>query len=223
MPWIMSAFYTKGDIIWGLMMNNKMGLGTIALVGILLSTLSILRLIFTVFHHKQKLNHFTWISKLSYIPLLILAIMSTAVFIYIPLPIQGIIPAFNLDTENQLILQLLLAAVTILGILIAYILFFDSNSEINEITNAPIGKVLFKLWHSKWRFDQLLQFLFVRPYLYLVGLVKKDPLSQWNQMVTWGIRKINIQIDFLENGRLRWYMMSIVGGSIIILLLLILI
>jgi len=223
MPWIMSAFYTKGDIIWGLMMNNKMGLGTIALVGILLSTLSILRLIFTVFHHKQKLNHFTSISKLSYSPLVILAIMSTAVFIYIPLPIQGVIPAFNLDTENQLILQLLLAAVTILAILIAYILFFDSNSEINEIANTPIGRVLLKLWQSKWRFDQLLQLLFVRPYLYLVGLVKKDPLSQWNQTITWGIRKIKFQIEFLENGRLRWYMMSVVGGSIIILLLLILI
>ncbi|WP_392552527.1 proton-conducting transporter membrane subunit [Orbus wheelerorum] len=223
MPWVMSAFYTKGDIIWGLMMNNKMGLGTIALVGILLSTLSILRLIFTVFHHKQKLTHFSVVSKLSYVPLVILAVMSTAVFIYIPLPIQGIIPAFNLDTENQLILQLLLAAVTILGILIACILFFDSNSEISEIANTPIGRMVFKLWQSKWRFDQLLQFLFVRPCLYLIELVKKDPLSRWNQLVTWGIRKINFQIEFLENGRLRWYMMSIVGGSIIILLLLILI
>ncbi|WP_392561129.1 proton-conducting transporter membrane subunit [Orbus sturtevantii] len=223
MPWVMSAFYTKGDIIWSLMMNNKMGLGTIALVGILLSTLSILRLIFIVFHHKQKLTHFSSVSKLSYIPLAVLAIMSTAIFIYIPLPIQGIIPELNLDTENQLILQLLLTAVTVLGILIACILFFDSNSEINEIINTPIGRMLFKLWHKKWRFDQLLKLLFVRPYRYLAELVKKDPLSRWNQLVIWGIKKINFQIEFLENGRLRWYMMSMVGGSIIILLLLILI
>lgn len=223
MPWLMSAFYTKGDIIWGLMVNNKMGLGTIALIGILLSTLSILRLIFTVFHHKQKLEHFTAVPRSSYIPLIVLAIMSTAIFIYLPLPIEGIVPVIDLDTKNQLMLQLLLAAVTILGILIAYILFFDSNSEINEIAHAPIGRALFKLWRSEWRFDQLLQLLFVTPYLYLVQLIKKDPIAQWNRVINWGVRKVNFQIESLENGRLRWYMMSIVAGSILILLLLILI
>ncbi|RKS85738.1 NADH dehydrogenase subunit L [Orbus hercynius] len=223
MPWIMSAFYTKGDIIWGLMINDKMGLGTIALIGILLSTLSILRLISTVFHHKQKLTSFTPILPYSYLPLAILAIMSTATFVYLPLPIQGLVPSVDFNTQNQLILQLLLAAVTILSILIAYILFFDTNSEINEIIHTPIGKMLFRLWHNEWCFDQILQIVVIRPYLYLARLIKTDPLSQWNRAINWGARKINFQIASLENSRLRWYMMSIVIGSIIILLLLILI
>lgn len=222
MPWVMSAFYTKGDIIWALVTKEKMGLGIIALIGVLLSSLSILRLIFTVFHHKQKLTTFTPITRYSYIPLVILALMSTAIFNYLPLPIEGIIPNVDFNTKNQLILQILLAAITILSILIAYILFFDINSEIHEISNTPIGKAFLKLWRNEWYFNQLLELVFVRPYLYLAQLIKKDPLSQWNQIINWGIRKINFQIDLLENGRLRWYMMSIVSGSIIILLLLIL-
>lgn len=223
MPWVMSAFYTKGDIIWGLMMKNKMGLGTVALIGILLSTLSVLRLIFTVFHHKQKLNRYTPINKLMYSPLIILAIISTAIFVYIPLPIDGIIPAIDLDTTNQLALQLLLAAVTILAILISYILFCHPNSEIHDIANAPIAKMLMRFLHNEWYFERMLQFLIIRPYIYIAQLVKKDPLSKWSYPIGWAVKKINFQIVPLENGRLRWYMMSIVMGSIMILLLLILI
>lgn len=221
-PWVMFTFYTKGDIIWGLMTTDKIGFGIIALIGVLLSTLSILRLIFTVFHHKQKVVNFTKISKYSYIPIFILAIMSTAVFNYLPLPIQGIIPFINLNTENQIMLQVLLASITLLSVLIAYILFFDVNPEVKDIANTPIMKALLKFCYNNWLFDQLIQLLFIQPYLYATQLIRKDPLSQWNKIINWGIRKVNFQIDLLENGRLRWYIMSIVSGSILILLLLIL-
>lgn len=222
-PWIMSAFYIKGDIIWGLMANNKMVIGTVALVGILLSTLSILRLVFIVFHHKQKLLSFSPVAKFNYVPLVILAIMSTAIFVHLPLPIEGIIFVIDFDTKNQLALQLLLTALTILSILISYILFMHSHTEINEIANTPIGKMLLRLWSSEWRFEWLLHFIFIRPYIYLANLIKKDPLSKWINIISWGVKKVNFQIVSLENGRLRWYMMSIVAGSIIILLLLILV
>lgn len=222
MPWIMSTFYTKGDIIWGLVTKDRMGIGIIALIGVLLSTLSIFRLIFTVFHHKQKLTTFTQITRYSYAPVVILAILSTAMFNYLPLPIQGIIPFVDLNTNNQLMLQILLAAITVLSVLIAYILYFDANPEIRELSNTPIGKALLKFCHNGWYFESLIYRLFVVPYHYLSQLIKKDPLSQWNKIIDWGIKKVNFQVELLENGRLRWYIMSIVGGSIIILLLLIL-
>ena len=223
LPWVMLSFYAKSDIIWELIKANKMGLGIIALIGSLLSTISILRLIFIVFHHRQKIKRSTKIGFLSYLPLIILAFMSTNMLLYLPLPIQGIIPIKDINAENQFILQLLLVAITILGFITAYILFYHPNPEIKEVVNTPISKMLIKLWRNEWYFSKLIHRLFVKPYHYIALLMKKDPVSKWMYFVNWGIKKVNFQIVSLESGQLRWYIMSIVTGSIVMLFLLILI
>ncbi|MDF7668045.1 proton-conducting transporter membrane subunit [Orbaceae bacterium ESL0727] len=221
MPWLSSAFYVKGDIIWGLMSQGNLVAGTIGLLGILLSSLSILRLIFIVFHHKRKIHDIVTIKLREYIPLFILALFTTALFIYFPLPTQGVVPIVDLNTDGRLPFQLLLAAVTLLSFLIAYIFYAHPNSEIQEIINTPMIKLCINLFTNEWRFDYFVKKGIVRPYLYLADLVKKDPLAKWDNWVLWSVKKINSHLVNLENGRLRWYMMSIVMGSIIVLMLLV--
>ena len=221
-PLISSSFYIKGDIILGLMAQGNLLVGTISLLGILLSSLSILRLIFSVFHHKpNKNNQFVKIKKLNYLPIFILVIFTTALFIYYPLPTQGILPIAALDTQGQLPFRLLLAAVTLLSLVIAYIFYAYPNSEVHEILNTPMVKSLVKLCKSNWRFDFILNNIFVKPYIYLANWLKKDPFAIWDNWVMWGIKKINSYIVSLENGQIRWYLVSMVIGSIIILMLLI--
>ncbi|NUF28063.1 NADH-quinone oxidoreductase subunit 5 family protein [Gilliamella sp. ESL0254] len=221
MPWISSSFYIKGDIILGLMAQDKLISGTIGLLGILLSSLNIWRLISIVFYHKQKQSDFAKTKWISYLPIFILLIFPTALFIYFPLPIRGIIPIAELDTNGQLLFQLLLAAVTGLSFLIAYILYARPNSEVQEVLNTPMIKFFLRLCSSDWRYDYLLHTLFVKPYVYLANLLKKDPLILWDNWILWGIRKVNEFIVDLENGQIRWYMLSMVIGSITILMLLI--
>ncbi|MWN05877.1 NADH-quinone oxidoreductase subunit L [Gilliamella sp. Pas-s95] len=221
MPWISSSFYIKGDIILGLMTQDKLISGTIGLLGILLSSLNIWRLISIIFYHKQKQSDFAKTKWISYLPIFILLIFPTALFIYFPLPIRGIVPIAELDTNGQLLFQLLLAAVTGLSFLIAYILYARPNSEVQEVLNTPMIKFFLRLCNSDWRYDYLLHTLFVKPYVYLANLLKKDPLILWDNWILWGIRKVNEFIVDLENGQIRWYMLSMVIGSITILMLLI--
>lgn len=221
MPWISASFYIKGDIIWGLMNQESLVAGTIGLLGILLSSLSIWRLIFMVFYHKQKIYHFASTKWISYCPLFLLMIFTTALFIYFPLPTQGIIPVINIETNGQLPLQLLLTAVTLLSFLIAYVLYAHPNSEVQEILNTPIVKYLGRLCNGDWHFDYLLNVVFIKPYTYIANLLKRDPLTTWDNWLMKGIKRINSCIVGLENGHLRWYMVSIVIGSIIILMLLV--
>ena len=82
-PWISASFYIKGDIIWGLMIKEHLMAGTIGLLGILLSSLSIWRLIFMVFYHKPKIAEFAKTKWISYCPIFILLIFTTAIFIYL--------------------------------------------------------------------------------------------------------------------------------------------
>ena len=221
LPWVSASFYIKGDIIWGLMAQDSLMAGTIGLLGILLSSLCIWRLIFLVFHHSIKIEKIIRIRKINYYPIFILLIFTTALFIYLPLPIQGIIPLANLDTQGQISFRILLCAVTLLSFVIAYILYAHPNAEVHEILNTPMIKSLGKLCKSDWRFDYLLNNFFVKPYIYLANLLKKDPLALWDDWIMWGIKKINAYIVSLENGQIRWYMVSMVIGSIIILMLLI--
>ncbi|OCG76946.1 hypothetical protein A9G42_06485 [Gilliamella sp. Nev6-6] len=220
-PWISASFYIKGDIIWGVMAQGRLISGTIGLIGILFSSLGIWRLISMVFYHKQKWYDFTKIKWISYSPIFILLIFTTALFIYFPLPIHGIIPLGKLDTNGQLPFQLLLAAVTGLSFLIAYILYVRPNSEVREVLSTPMIKLFLRLCNSDWRYDYLLNCLFVKPYIYLAKLLKKDPIALWDNWIMLGIKKINAFIVDLENGQIRWYMVSMVIGSIIILMLLI--
>ncbi|MCO6545976.1 MAG: hypothetical protein J6564_09180 [Gilliamella sp.] len=221
MPWISSSFYIKGDIILGLMTQNKLISGTIGLLGILFSSLSIWRLISMTFYHKQKQHDFTETKRISYFPIFLLLIFTTALFIYFPLPTQGIIPIADLDTNGELPFQLLLAAVTGLSFLIAYILYAHPNNEVKEVLNTPMIKFFLRLCNSDWHYNYLLHTLFVKPYVYLARLLKKDPLAFWDNWIMLGIKKLNSFIVDLENGQIRWYMVSMVIGSIITLMLLI--
>ena len=221
MPWISAAFYIKGDIIWGLMAQDNLMNGTIGLLGILLSSVSILRLIFMVFYHKPKIKQFAKTNWMSYCPIFLLLIFTSSLVIYFPLPIKGIIPIAALDTNVKLSFQLLFAAVTLLSIIIAYTLFAHPNSEVKEVLNTPIVKFFTRLCKAEWRFDYLLNIVFVKPFIFLTSKLKKDPLATWDNWVMLGIKKINSYIVGFENGHLRWYMVSIVMGSIIILMLLV--
>lgn len=221
MPWVSASFYIKGDIIWGLMAQDSLMSGTIGLIGILLSSLCIWRLIFLVFYHKSKHRKLTKTSWINYLPIFILLIFPTALFIYFPFPIQGIIPIADIDTKGRITFQLLLAAVTLLSFVIAYFFYAHPNSEVQEVLNTPMVKFFGRLCKSDWHFDYLLHTLFVKPYIYLANLLKLDPLALWDNWIMLGIKKINAYIVSLENGHIRWYMVSIVIGSIMILMLLI--
>lgn len=222
-PWLTASFYTKGDIIWGLIAKGQLGIGTFSLIGVLLSTLGIFRIIFYVFHNKQKSTlKMQPIARLNYLPLAILAFLSTALFVSSPELTQSIhLPIKAFDTDGQFAFQILLASVTILGIFISYLFYASQHEEISDIANAPLGKFLVRLWYSDWRFDWLLHKVFVLPYLAITQRLQKDPLAHWEFFVGIGIKRINQLFAVLENGQLRWYIMSLVGGAVLLLLLLI--
>ncbi|QIQ20370.1 NADH-quinone oxidoreductase subunit L [Zophobihabitans entericus] len=220
-PWLTASFFTKGDIIWQTISEGRLGFGTLGLVGVLLSALFVFRLVFLVFHNKSKVETLVPATRLKTIPLFILVLLSTGFLVYLPLPIQGVLPITEVPEDGKFGFQILLAAVTTLGILITYMLYAGKHAEIHEISNSPIGKTLTQFWYHGWRIEWLYHAIFVVPYLYITKRIHKDPLANWNTSITWGIDRINGVIVPLENGHLRWYLASIVGGGVLILLLLV--
>ena len=221
LPWISAAFYIKGDIIWSLILQNSLVSGTIGLLGILFASLSIWRLILKVFYHKLKIHDFAKTNLMSYLPILILLIFTTALFTHFPLPIKGIISTSELDHQGNLSFLFLLTGIVVLSFIIAYTLYAHPNSEVKEVFNTPLVKSFIRFCTANWRFDYLINLLLVKPYMMLANKLKKDPLGIWDNWIMTSIKKTRSHVVGLENGHLRWYIVSIVMGCIFILMLLI--
>lgn len=223
-PWITASFYTKGAILWATASHGKIGFGAIGLVGVLLCTMAIFRVMFIIFHRKTrkaKLQKVHAKFRFNYFPLSMLVILSLCFYNYIPIPTIGLLPQLMLPESGLFSFQLLLSAITLLGILITYILFATKNNEIDEIADSPIGKILHRLWYTGWRIERVYYILFVRPYLYITKRLQRDPLMQWMNHIPTRIAQINTRIAEVENGHLRWYIASVVVGAVGIFLLLV--
>lgn len=224
LPWVTPSFYTKGNVLWALAAQGRLGFDAIGLVGILLCTMAVFRMVFTIFRSNRRIakaqklpKHF----RLAYLPLSLLVILSFCFYHIMPIPTIGLLPQLVFVKKGLFSFQLLLTGIAILGILIAYVLFAMKNNEIDEIASTPIGKMLYRLWASDWRIDRLYGILFIRPYLYLARHLQRDPLMQWMNCIPGSLTKINSWLGQIENGRLQWYIASIVVGAVGIFLLLV--
>lgn len=223
-PLITASFYIKSNVLWATATHGKLGFSAIALIGVLLSTMAIFRVIFIIFNNRN-LRHASELTlrfpTFNYLPLLVLSVLSFCVFYNIPMITVGLLPKLILPSVGLVSFQLLLAAITILAILITYILFARKNSEIDEIAETPIGKILHRLWYSGWRIESVYHLIFIRPYLFLTKKLQYDPLMQWINRIPVSISRINVRMAPLENGHLRWYIASIVAGAVGIFLILV--
>jgi len=82
--------------------------------------------------------------------------------------------------------------------------------------SAP-GRFLGAWWYAAWGFDWLYDKLFVQPYLLLCRLLARDPIDAGIGLVPRLARGGNGLMSRTENGQLRWYALSIVGGAVLLL------
>lgn len=82
--------------------------------------------------------------------------------------------------------------------------------------SAP-GRFFGTWWYHAWGFDWLYDKLFVKPYLLLCQLLGRDPIDRTLGVVPFSVRGGHNLLSLTENGRLRWYAASLVGGAAILL------
>jgi NADH-quinone oxidoreductase subunit L len=74
-----------------------------------------------------------------------------------------------------------------------------------------------RFWFSGWGFDALYDILFVDPYVYLSKRNKNDLLDKIYTGMVAGANFLNRIFAWSQNGVMRWYIMGIVIGAILIL------
>lgn len=174
-----AGFFSKDYILGFAYAQNKYIFFIIGIITAFFTAFYMFRVIFVVFFGNPKKNdiHVHESPKVMTIPLIILAVLSVvpgyfgAWFISERFSIDKFISFFGFEGQEPLhIIPMVIAVlVGLLGILIAFILYFGK-----PITNKKISKwiyPLYKLLHNKYYIDEIYGFIIIKPLMKLAEFI----------------------------------------------------
>jgi NADH-quinone oxidoreductase subunit L len=231
LPFITAGFYSKDQILWLAWAGEK---GNIwfylaALIGAFLTAIYTFRMVFLTFFGEEKTHVGHPAGSLITVPLVVLAVLSLfGGFIELPHTmghvtifsdfLQPVLPEVNLRPgveSSEWWMQGIAAILCLLGIYVAYFFYMKRSDLRAEIKGATYE--LNRFWYSGWGFDSLYDALFVQPFVYLSRVNKNDFLDKINESMVSGANFFNRIFAFTQNGVMRWYIMGIVIGAVLIL------
>ena len=135
--------------------------------------------------------------------------------------LQGVLPATTeLEHGRVLTLEITSGVVAIAGILIAAWLWLGKRTLVTAVANSAPGRLLGTWWYNAWGFDWLYDMIFVKPFLGIAWLLKRDPLNSLMNIPAILSRFAGKGLLLSENGYLRWYVASMSIGAVVVLALL---
>ncbi|MEI6766315.1 MAG: NADH-quinone oxidoreductase subunit L [Bacteroidota bacterium] len=226
LPLVTAGFYSKDEILW-LAWSSPNGnalLWLAGIVGAFLTSLYTFRMVFITFYGETKTEPTKIPGKLMMVPLIILAVLSViAGFIELPgnfgvtrifsNMMETTLPAIaeSAHSNMEFIFQLIAAIVTIAGIWLAYRLYLK-----REVKPAH-GGLLHNFFYSGWGFDKLYDFVFVRPIVSLSEIDKNDVIDSVYTGIVRLVVSLNKLFSRMQNGRLRWYMLVMAVGIVLLI------
>jgi NADH-quinone oxidoreductase subunit L len=233
LPLITSGFYSKDAILWHAFAGEKGGtlFWLAGLVGAFLTAIYTARLVILVFFGKAKTEVGHIPGKLMTYPLIILAVFSIVVG-FIELPhnfghvqlmsgfLATVLPAAEVSHHAAMpewLFQLLAAALTLSGLYLAYLFLSKVPSLMDGLKKSYFLSEAQKLWYSGWGFDWVYNLLFVKPFVFLANINKKDIIDAFYTGLTRITEFAHVWIRKSQTGLLRWYVMGVVIGAVIVL------
>ncbi|WP_288462661.1 NADH-quinone oxidoreductase subunit L [uncultured Pseudomonas sp.] len=219
LPLVTAGFYSKDEILWEAMASGHTYLLYAGLAGAFLTSIYTFRLIFITFHGPAHTEAHAGHGIAHNLPLAVLLVLSTFVGAMIVPPLAGVLPESigHAGGEAKHSLEITSGAIAIAGILLAALLFLGKRSFVNGLAKSAPGRFFGTWWYHAWGFDWLYDLIFVKPYLLLARLLRRDPIDQAIGLIPMLARGGNLALSITENGRLRWYAASIVGGAVLLL------
>ncbi|PHI31497.1 NADH-quinone oxidoreductase subunit L [Budvicia aquatica] len=223
LPMVTSGFFSKDKILFEAYASGHFNLMMAGLVGAFLTSLYTFRMIFIVFHGEAKTEAHSVGGIAHNLPLIVLLVLSTTLGAFIALPLNGVLPVRQFGEEGKLMLEAISGAIAIAGILLAAALYLGKRQLVTSIAQSAPGKLLSTWWYNAWGFDWLYDKVFVKPYLAIAKLLRRDPLNSLMNVTAIVTRMSNRTLAVSENGLLRWYVASMALGAVVVLALLLLV
>ncbi|SHF51731.1 NADH-quinone oxidoreductase subunit L [Microbulbifer donghaiensis] len=213
-----SGFYSKDQILlsaWEYY-HGFNGIWLAGMLGALVTGIYSFRLLFLVFFgdegsasaHCEDANNGTMT-----LPLLVLAVLALIGGLLAP-PLQAVFGEIQ-PLHPAFWVEALAIATPLAGLAIAWRLYLHRRRPLAE------PSALERFWFSGWGFDWLYERLLVRPFLFLARINRNDIVDALYRGTAAASRLLNLLLTSSQNGQVRWYMTTLVAGSILFLALLV--
>jgi len=232
LPLVSAGFFSKDAILWysWSAANGNALLWVIAMAGAFITALYTTRLMLVVFWGDAKTPVHQEPAKGMIIPLIVLAFFSvTAGFIEWPHNmihltlfsdhVQKVLPETVLRSAlpSEWLFQLMAALVTLAGVYLGYLLYYGKPGI--RWQRSPGLSGLRDFFFSGWKFDQLYNFLFVKPFVFITRINKSDVVDRlYNSIAQAGLR-LNSWFTVSQNGSLRLYIVGVLAGILFMITL----
>jgi NADH-quinone oxidoreductase subunit L len=212
-----SGFFSKDQIVLAAFGVPGAGpwLWAGALLGAFLTALYSFRLVFLVFFGAAKTEpdrqpgwRMSW-------PLGILCVLSLLGG-WIVQPLADVFPP-NDGHHPAAAIEWISISIPLLGLALAYLLYLGKQLSADKLLASGSGRWLREFWHSGWRFDEIYDWLWVRPYRAISHALRNEPIDLFYGLVVWLNVAMHRGISETQTGRMRWYATSMVAGLILLL------
>ncbi|EMP54707.1 proton-translocating NADH-quinone oxidoreductase subunit L [Marinobacter santoriniensis NKSG1] len=229
LPLVTAGFYSKDEILWQAMASGHQGFLLAGLLGAFLTCLYTVRLIVGTFHGDYGSDNARHAEQGSnplthHLPLVVLAGLSTALGAWLYPHLDDLFPAppgASAETGHTL-LQTLATGTVIAGLAVAAWLFLARRRWLQQQASRGVGALLWRIWHQAWGVDVFYDRLLVKPWLFLVRVLRHDVVNMAMNLPALLSRILNGGLVRAQNGRIRSYATVMVLGATIILLALVL-
>ena len=231
LPIITAGFYSKGMILWGAWSSPQgaPALWIAGLIGVLLTSLYIFRVIFVAFFGEAQIpvEHPPRLAK--NLPMIVLSVLSIgAGWLNLP-PYLG----NKLWLNNLLYTSLpkvaekqvgwitedwsegIITAAFFLGLLLAYELYLRRRGATQSLTENALGSAIHRFWQDDWGFDFAYDKFFVAPVVWFAQADKRDFMDKFYDGLAALCRLCYRALSATQSGRMRWYAASIVAGTVV--------
>ena len=233
-----SGFYSKDEILLAALAHPQYGMLLWAggVLGAFLTALYSFRLVFVVFfgsdHHAHNTHegdqtHDAVVENTSpamFFPLLILGGLSLlGGLIHVPVDAVFTHGAGHEEAHASQLIHAVMIMVPVIGVIISWFLYGSKPYEKagqharKRLLESSLGGFLSRFWFSGWGMDTLYQFVFVRPFVALAQVNRKDVIDLLYSWVALVARVGNSAVVMTQTGNLRWYAISLVGGLVLVI------
>jgi NADH-quinone oxidoreductase subunit L len=228
LPLVTAGFYSKDQILWYAFSSDygSVLLWVAGIIGALLTALYSFRMIFITFYGEAKTEPAFKPGKLMIVPVSILAFLSvTGGFVEMPESLGNVhlfsglldntLPRVILTNKGipETFFQVLSALIVLAGVYLAYLVYLKKP----EVSEPFRHSGLHSFFEKGWGFDTLYETVFVRPVVWLSEIDKKDFIDIFNKGLAQLALFFNTLLVRSQNGKLRWYLMSLAVGITLIL------
>jgi NADH-quinone oxidoreductase subunit L len=228
LPLITAGFYSKDQILWfgWTSAASSHWLWLAGITGALLTSLYTFRMVFITFYGELKTEPRQKAGALMTIPLIILAALSAAGgFIELPENIgpvhlfsrlfETVLPSVAVEEgSSELIFQVLSGVITLGGIYLAYLLYYRKSPVVTRLRDTRMSN----FFYSGWGFDRLYNILFVKPAVWFSEVDRNDFIDAVYTSLARVTGYFNGLISRTQNGKLRWYVLFLTAGIVVLLI-----